>query len=106
MIKLNPICERCGKCCDTYSFWMGNRNFDDDPKEIKRLIEYHGCIPMKNAKGELGIKIPMTCVYLEMIDGKSVCKIHDEKPVVCKEYYCERIIKKALEEQIVNGVCL
>ena len=106
MSKLNPICERCGKCCNTYSFWMTNRSFDDDLLEIKRLIEYHGCTPMKNKEGELGISIPMTCIHLEMIDGKATCKIHDTRPVVCKEYYCEKVIKKALEEQIANGVCL
>jgi len=105
-MNINSICERCGKCCNTYSFWMTNRSFDDDPLEIKRLIEYHGCTPMKNKEGELGISIPMTCIHLEMIDGKATCKIHDTRPVVCKEYYCEKVIKKALEEQIANGVCL
>ena len=81
-------CLRCGQCCNTYSFWMSNRSFDDDPKEIKRLIAYHFCTPMKNAQGELGIKIPFTCIHLGWDNGKSFCKIHDTKPVVCKEYYC------------------
>lgn len=79
---------------------MTNRSFDDDPKEIKRLIAYHRCIPMKDKNGELGIKIPMTCIQLGWKDGKSYCKINATKPVVCKEYYCEKIIKKALTDGI------
>jgi Fe-S-cluster containining protein len=77
---------------------MSNRSYDDDPKEIKKLIEYHGCTPIKNAQGELGISIPMTCVHLGWDDeGKSFCKIHENKPVVCKEYYCGKVIEKALQ---------
>ena len=102
---IEPKCERCGKCCDTYSFWMTNRSFDNDPKEIKRLAKYHGLTLMRNKKGELGIKIPMTCEHLEMIDGKATCKIHDTRPVVCQEYFCGKVIKKALEEQL-SGICL
>lgn len=101
-IKLEPECEQCGQCCNTYSFWLTNRSYDNDPKEIKRLIEYHCCEPMKNKRGQLGIKIPMTCIELRLIDGISSCDIHDHKPVVCKEYYCEKIIKKALEK--LNGI--
>jgi len=103
MEDLNPKCERCGKCCNTYTFWMSNRSYDNDPKEIKRLIEYHGCTPIKNMKGELGISIPMTCQYLAWEGSKSICKIQDKKPVVCKEYYCGKIIEQALKEKL-NGV--
>jgi len=85
---------------------MTNRSFDDDPKAIKKLIKFHNCEPIRNKQGALGIKIPMTCIHLEMVDGKSTCKIHDNKPVVCKEYYCGRAIEKALEEQLANGIHL
>lgn len=104
VININPECEHCGLCCNSYTFWMSNRSYENDPKEIKKLIEYHNCEPMKNAKGELGIKIPIACVHLRMNDKKSECLIHDKKPVVCKEYYCERTIKKALERQLEDGV--
>ena len=105
MSDLEPQCNRCGQCCNTYSFWLTNRSFDDDSKEIKRLIEYHNCIPMKNAKGELGIKIPMTCIHLRWDGDKSSCAVHDDKPVVCKEYCCEKIIREALEKRL-DGVCI
>ena len=105
--ELTPVCDRCGDCCRTYSFWMSNRSFDNDPKEIKKLIEYHNCEPIRNAKGELGIKIPMTCIHLRNIDGKCDCAIQDDKPVVCKEYFCERVIRKALEKQLMkDGICI
>jgi Fe-S-cluster containining protein len=102
--NIEPKCDQCGLCCRGYTFWMTNRSFDDDPKEIKKLIEYHGLTTMKNKQGELGIHIPSDCIHYEMVDGKSSCKIHDTKPVVCREYYCEKIIKKALEE--ANGLCV
>jgi Fe-S-cluster containining protein len=83
---------------------MTNRSFADDPMEIKRLIEYHGCTPICNAQGELGISIPISCIHLEMVDGKSSCKIHDTKPVVCQNYFCGKVMKTALEKSISNGV--
>lgn len=100
--EIKPVCENCGRCCNSYTFWMINRSFDNDEKEIKRLIEYHGCEPIKNKKGELGIKIPMTCRHLEIKEGKSRCKIYESRPLVCKEYFCEKVLKKALED----GVCI
>lgn len=102
-MTIDPKCERCGTCCKGYTFWMTNRSYDDDPKEIKRLIEYHGLTALKNSKGELGIHIPGDCVHYGEEEGKSICKIQDTKPIVCREYYCEKVIKKALEE-IANGL--
>jgi Fe-S-cluster containining protein len=146
--EINPICERCGLCCDGYTFWtdkdydtfkkelellaknesiifwMPNRSYDNDPKEIKKLIEYHGIKPLrnkdgnlgisvlskdvqllKNKKGELGIHIPEKCKYFEWIDNKAFCQIHSTRPIVCREYYCEKIIKKAVEK-LIHGVHL
>ena len=101
-------CERCGACCDTYSFHMINRFFDDDPTEIKQLIEYHNCTPIRvpNPEGKdfLGIRIPQTCIHLERDkEGKSVCKIQDKKPIVCKNYHCKKVIEKAVRE-LTNGI--
>ena len=103
--QLSPKCENCGTCCRGYTFWMTNRSYDDDPKEIKKLIEFHGLITMRNKKGELGIHIPSDCIHYGKKDGHSFCKIQDAKPVVCKEYYCEKAIRRALEESL-NGVCV
>jgi Fe-S-cluster containining protein len=80
---------------------MTNRSYDDDRKEIKKLIEFHGLQTMRNSKGELGIHIPGNCEhYDEDEEGKSLCKIHDTKPAVCREYFCERAIKSALEASL------
>ena len=103
-MDINPICERCGLCCKGYTVWMTNRSYDNDPREIKKLMEYHGIKPIKNAKGELGIHIPGDCEHLTEKDGLYGCKIHDTRPVVCREYHCEKIIKKALEKAITDGV--
>jgi len=82
---------------------MTNRDFEDDPKEIKRLIEYHNCKALKNKQGEMGIKIPISCIHLGFNDGKAYCKIYETRPVVCKEYYCEKVIRKALEK-LTDGI--
>ena len=103
--SIEPICERCGKCCNTYSFWMTNRSFDNDPDEIKRLATYHGLELMKHREtGELGLKIPMTCKHLGWKDGKSFCKIYKTRPVVCKKYFCGKAVELALEK--LNGICV
>ena len=82
---------------------MTNRSYDNDPDEIKLLIAFHGLIPVRNKKGELGIHIPSECIHFEMIDGKSSCKINDTKPKVCRDYFCEKVITKALQEA-TNGL--
>ena len=84
---------------------MTNRSYDDDPKEIKKLMSYHGIQPIKNAKGELGIHIKGKCEHFEWVDGKASCKIYETRPVVCKEYYCQKAkdLGKKLEE-LANGV--
>ena len=115
--------ESIKKECVT--FWMENRSFDQDTKEIKKLMSYHNLIPLrrddgilginvllnvielrKNIKGELGIHIPGDCNYLmKDKDNNYGCTIHEKRPIVCREYYCEKIIKKALEKAaLMNGV--
>ena len=102
MIDIEPTCDRCGLCCSSYTFWMSNRSFDDDPKGIKRLMNLHAIEPVRNKEGELGACIPIRCKAM-IFDGEHwACGIYKNRPVVCKEYFCERMIKKAL----ANGVCL
>ena len=86
---------------------MTNRSFDDDPKGIKKLMEYHGLRPLKNAKGELGINIPGDCQHLTKDkDGKYGCAIYEDRPVVCREYYCQMAIDLGKELEKLSGVCL
>ena len=105
-ITVNPECERCGKCCDSYSFWMTNRKFDDDPTEIKRLMEYHNVEAVRGPNGELGVKVKHTCIHLEWVDGLAKWKIYDTRPLVCQEYSCRKIIEKAIAKAAINGIHL
>ena len=84
---------------------MTNRKFDDDPTEIKKLIEYHNCIPMRRHDGVLGIQNPLTCKYLKTKKGKCLCMIQDEKPKVCADYFCKKVLDKAVKE-IAGGLHL
>jgi len=110
---------------ENVTFWMENRSFDEDTKEIKRLMEYHNLAPLRredgvlginvllssielrrNINGELGIHILGDCNYLTKDkDNNYGCTIHDKRPIVCREYACEKIIKKALEKAVsMNGI--
>jgi Fe-S-cluster containining protein len=103
--KIKPKCESCGLCCKSLTFWMENRSFNNDHLELKRWIEYHNCIPQKNSKGELGIKVKEPCIHLGWDkNGKSFCKIHDNKPIVCKKYHCDKVKKKAEMENIIRDL--
>jgi len=86
---------------------MTNRSYDDDPKEIKKLMSYHGIKPLKNKEGELGIHIPCKCEHFYEDNGKAACAIHDTRPIVCREYFCAKACElgKHLED-IANGVYL
>jgi Fe-S-cluster containining protein len=53
----------------------------------------------------MGIHIPSKCINLEMVDGKPFCKIHDTRPGVCRNYFCEKVIAKALQG-VANGLCI
>jgi Fe-S-cluster containining protein len=97
MNELEPKCEQCGLCCQGYTFWLTNRSFDNDELGIKKLMEYHGLTPLRNAKGQIGVHIPGDCVHIDKSNGKFRCKIYETRPVVCREYFCEKVIKKALE---------
>jgi len=107
------------------TFWMENRSFDEDTTEIKKLMSYHNLTPLRredgilginvllsvikfrqNIRGELGIHIPGDCNYLTKDkDNNYGCAIHEKRPIVCREYACEKIIKKALEKAAsMNGI--
>lgn len=95
-LRKRPRCSRCGKCCTApvvlitkpsdYLRW--ERQGRDD------ILKYATVPPLKGY-GDLWIDIKGTensgyCPFIRQTDeGKFICAIHDTKPEVCREFYCE-----------------
>ena len=76
---------------------------DKDEKEIGRWLFLHHCEPMryKTPQGDvLAVNIPLVCKWLEYdeIEGKYRCKDYENRPVVCREYFCKRAIDEIVQE--------
>ena len=89
------ICERCGYCCSSAFFVLSDQD-TEDKKELGRWFSYHHCdvMPYPTPNGDrLGIRIPLVCKYLSFDKEKGVyqCTIYDERPLVCREYFCKRM---------------
>lgn len=86
-------CLRCGRCCLWATFSLKGEA-DNDRQEIKRWLEGHHCVsvlyPEKDGKMTMGVRIPLICQYLKCKDGVYSCKIYETRPVICKEYFCQR----------------
>lgn|SRR4030042_4231629 len=96
-------CERCGKCCKSTFLALGNIPIDGDTKEIGKWLLYHNIEPMKYKIGDqevLAANIPLSCKYLDMDADKCICKIYNDRPVVCKEYFCQKVINQIMNKKV------
>ena len=51
-------------------------------------------MPYPTPEGEkLGVRIPLVCKYLSFDKEKGLyeCTIYENRPIVCKEYFCKRV---------------
>jgi len=88
-------CKRCGYCCSSAFFFLPDQGVNDK-KELGRWFSYHHCdvMPYPTPEGErLGIRIPLVCKYLGFDKEKGLyeCTMYENRPVVCKEYFCKRV---------------
>lgn len=65
-------CKKCGACCKYIAMQVGSLTEDSE-----RWASYHGC---RYANGIMFI--PCRCSQL---GEDNLCKIHDNKPNMCKE---------------------
>ena len=87
-------CNRCGKCCQSTFFALRDVPVNKDTREIGRWASYHGVKTMKypiDGIDYLAVSLPNPCQFLEEKDGKCSCIIYENRPNVCKEYYCNKI---------------
>jgi len=88
-------CERCGYCCSTAFFFLSDQGMEDK-KELGKWFSYHHCDVMSYPTPDgdrLGVRIPLVCKYLGFDKEKGVyqCTIYEERPLVCREYFCKRM---------------
>lgn len=94
-LKKRPHCEMCSECCK-------NPVMITKPSDIRRWIHQgrfdilkHASPANKEVYGDLNIHIKDSeisdyCPFVRNISfNKYACVIHDTKPKVCKEFYCE-----------------
>ena len=86
-------CKRCGNCCRSTFFALMNTPYDKDEREVGKWAMYHGVETARhrsNGIDYLAISLPGDCKYLIETDGVCSCKIHNDRPIVCKDYYCKK----------------
>jgi len=70
---------------------LDNIPADKDEQEIARWSLYHGCEPMIYGD-KLAIKVPILCKHLSWDeDKKAFCMIYENRPKVCRQYFCEKV---------------
>ena len=91
-------CIRCGQCCISAILHITLCGMTDEfIKDYARWLSFHGCDDMKridNDKGStLMFRIPKMCTHLsfDTKNGLSSCAIYKDRPMICKDYLCERI---------------
>jgi Fe-S-cluster containining protein len=101
-----PECNQCGKCCLKTYISLDNIPVDKDEKELAKWLHYHG-VRVYNKNGNLAIELPSSCKHLEKLsDGKYNCKIYEQRPVICKEYWCKEMIDREIMMIIKEAQCI
>jgi len=103
-------CKRCGRCCSSAFLALHNILVEDDKQEIAQWLKYHGCEPMHypGKDGDvLAVNIPISCEHLSSETGtrKAVCLIYENRPNVCKNYFCKPV-KDECVRKLANGIGL
>lgn len=76
--------EGCSRCCRELTFPVETSN--DWAKEFGAFLEYTRPGTHLMRGGVLKILVP--CVHL---DDKGKCKVYDERPDICRNFYCKAI---------------
>jgi len=98
-MEIKPKCKKCGGCCKSPFIAFEGIDLDKgDPLELVRYYNYHNFDPMQKVIGGkrvLCIRIPIPCNYLDEETG--LCVIYDNRPIVCRDYFCEKAIGDAIK---------
>ena len=88
-----PTCQRCGQCCASAYVALSDVLIDNDEREIVRWLQLHNVEVMKrpSENGDVAaINIPIPCSNLIKINGTAACSDYENRPEICKSYFCKR----------------
>lgn len=79
-------CKQCGQCCQTLG-WLCIYATEDTLEWIRARDPGIQIVPHEDAEDFFWMAVPYPCKQLiEQDDGRYSCKLHNEKPYVCKQY--------------------
>jgi len=78
-------CKRCGDCCFFTTVKMKNNEFDIDYRDFLEKTRPNMFLFSEDNKS---MRIVAPCVHFDR--ATNLCKIHDERPKKCRDYYCEK----------------
>jgi len=73
----NPVCKRCGDCCKSKTLL---KHCTDEEKEAFKIFYIMMGEDINNKK----------CAFLDFKIGLAICKIYQERPQFCQDFYCEK----------------
>ena len=76
-------CISCGLCCYSYDITLEKKEYKRFNKIFGNGIFNYNKFPIKYF---LKRKINGNCIFLNTSEAKSKCKIHQIKPIICKNF--------------------
>jgi len=96
-------CNNCGDCCRSFSIDLYSVEYQHI---LKYLIKYFSISDLKKIRGLCGMELAIEKRGLTKMrqcpfrnEESKVCMINDVKPLVCRQYKCEKV------EWTDNSVC-
>lgn len=89
-------CQQCGMCCMTADVSWRDMTKESEANVLDQLrwLNLHRCDTMivtRGDKKQAVLRIPILCRMLDQNkDGKFFCKDYENRPVLCREFACDR----------------
>ena len=88
-------CIKCGSCCNFFEMIINPQNLKLDNLSIREAFKKELGVEFEDIL-QCSIKVHATCIYLDKKTG--LCKIHDNRPEICRNHFCQRYPKIEDEE--------
>jgi len=87
-------CRRCGTCCDKTFIFLRDVLSKDDSWGVKKYFDAHKIKNITRIMDNIEyfiLILPNSCEHLiKNESGICSCAIYDNRPEICKNYFCER----------------
>jgi len=84
-------CLNCGECCKYMTIrFVASDYKDSDINDFRNYLDAHSCMTRLD-EGIITILVPNICKNLDVDEkGKCICLINDNKPDICKKFWCKK----------------